>query len=381
MPELIRSVRALAETIGPRPAGSAAEAAAARHVRERWESLGLTVQEETFRTVTTFSWPQGAVYLLGVAAGLATLLRPDAGVLLGLAAVILFWDEVDGPAWVSRLLARATSRNLWTRIPPREQPRRTLVVSAHLDSSRAAAAFDPRRVQLFRATFLGVAAALATVPLLAAAALWWPGIAPAALLPTAYLAVTTGLLVQRELCFRFVPGANDNASGVAVLLGLAEDLCAAAPTRLEVWLLATGAEEAGLTGMRAFLARHGPRLAGAWFLNLDNLGRGGLVYTTAEGMLRARPTSPELQGAARRAADRLGIPARPQAFRTMSTDALPALARGLPAMSILALDERNLLPDWHWYTDVADNVDASNLEDACRLALGMVEELDGVGRD
>jgi hypothetical protein len=79
------------------------------------------------------------------------------------------------------------------------------------------------------------------------------------------------------------PGANDNASGVGVLVALAARLARAARPPCDVWLVATGAEERPYTGQpdhlgaRALVRRVGRlgrrgdlRLA----LSLDEVGRG-----------------------------------------------------------------------------------------------------------
>ncbi|MFC3032252.1 M28 family peptidase [Pseudoalteromonas fenneropenaei] len=71
---------------------------------------------------------------------------------------------------------------------------------------------------------------------------------------------------------RFYPGANDNASGVAALLALAQKL-ADQPRHRDVWFLASDAEEAGLHGAYHFLQTYqGPPLG--LNINLDMLAVG-----------------------------------------------------------------------------------------------------------
>jgi Zn-dependent M28 family amino/carboxypeptidase len=69
------------------------------------------------------------------------------------------------------------------------------------------------------------------------------------------------------------PGINDNASGAAAILELAEAL-AGAPTRHRVRFAWWGAEEAGLLGSRRYVAslRRGERARIALYLNLDMIG-------------------------------------------------------------------------------------------------------------
>ena len=82
-----------------------------------------------------------------------------------------------------------------------------------------------------------------------------------------------------------VPGANDNLSGVAGLVGLAELLREQPVPGLRVLLVSCGAEETLQDGIRAFVARHRDELdpARTAFVNLDTVGSPHLVLLEARG--------------------------------------------------------------------------------------------------
>src|SRR5258708_40157999 len=82
------------------------------------------------------------------------------------------------------------------------------------------------------------------------------------------------LLLHRELFYKHVAGANDNASGVGVMLSLCEALAADVPADTEVMALATGCEEAGQVGLEEFRRRHRDGLERAWVVNDDHCGAG-----------------------------------------------------------------------------------------------------------
>jgi hypothetical protein len=143
----------------------------------------------------------------------------------------------------------------------------------------------------------------------------------------------------------------------------------------EVWFVATGAEEVGTVGMKAFLAAYGRELADAVIINLDNVGSGAVAYITREGMAKRYEADRRLVGATRRAVREADLPVKGRDYRGLSTDATPALARGFRAMSIMAFDINGRLPNWHWMTDTADGVAESNLQTSVDLVAAIIKEL------
>ena len=76
------------------------------------------------------------------------------------------------------------------------------------------------------------------------------------------MAAATAAVMADMIRQPVVPGANDNLSGVAVLLEVARRLRdAPPPDGVRVILLSAGAEEANQEGMLAFARRHFPRLS------------------------------------------------------------------------------------------------------------------------
>jgi hypothetical protein len=142
----------------------------------------------------------------------------------------------------------------------------------------------------------------------------------------------------------------------------------------EVWFVATGAEEAGTWGMRAFLDAYSDDLRGAFIINLDNIGTGALHWVTREGMARRYASDRRLVSLARKVSREDQIVIKGREYKGLSTDATPALARRLRAMSIMAFDINGRLPNWHWYTDTSDNVQPENIDAAVRLVTGMIRE-------
>lgn len=386
----MRHVVTLAQTIGPRPSTEEGEAVAARYVAEEMRTWADSVKTEPFAAFSSFSWPWMLIYAVNILAAVLVWFQPPVALPLAAVATWVFWQQAMGRIELGYLFARRPSQNVIGIIRPRLARRRRLLLVAHFDSARSSFVWAPGQVRFFRATFLLsviasglilLAAVLANLGVPAAYLGWrWPGplawgllAAPAAL----DLAVNLLVLLHREVFCQVVPGANDNASGVAAALAACEQLAAERLEHTEVWCVGTGCEEVGMIGMRALLDAHRVELTDASIVILDNLGKGQLKYTTGEGLLTVQPCDQRLVDLAAGIAKR-----HPEwgfgccANRLLPTDMGPALLAGYPAIGLRAEDERGLLPHWHWPTDTVENVDPRNVATAATFVVAMARAVD-----
>jgi hypothetical protein len=230
---------------------------------------------------------------------------------------------------------------------PRPTARRTAVLVAHLDAQRAGLMWHPAIMEA------GAARRLRTRAMTPAALPAAVAIAAGRRLPLALVAAFLADTASR----RPVPGANDNASGVAALLRAAERLVADPLEGAEVLLVAPGAEEAGMGGMRAFLRAHRFDPQRTFVLGLDTVGSGTPVVARAEGPLLAhRYADPDLalvDAGARRA----GLEP-PQRWRIGAyTDPVLARFAGLPAASLLSVGAHGMYTRYHRPDDLPEHVD------------------------
>ena len=180
-----------------------------------------------------------------------------------------------------------------------------------------------------------------------------------------------------------LPGARDNAMGVAALLAAARSL-AGKPGARSVLFLASTAEEPGMAGTR-FFADHPPlpleRLA--FVLNNDGGGVyepsrwciGGLERTTAEPLLR-------------RCGERCGLATLPypEPYRGLyeEGDSVSFARKGIPALTVSpgfrVVDER-VLRTVHQPADRVDaTFDENYLEKFCRAFACLVQEFANAGK-
>jgi Peptidase family M28 len=354
-----------------RGSASPGERASAEWIAGRLREAGAAdVRLQTFRYQGTYA----GAHAVHVAAGLVAARRGGAlGAALAAGALASLELEASGRAqWVRRLLPSSEGTNVVARIPPAGERGATLVVLAHHDAARTGISWDPRLVALGgrpgrmapRMGLVGAALALAGVPLRparrVAAGLLWLALA-------SYADTATSPTV---------PAANDNATGVAALLALAERFAAAPLGHVEVVLVAPGCEESGMGGTAAFLRTKDSRPDATLFLSLDTLGSGTPIVASAEATLFPHAYRSAELDLADAGAARAGL-AAPERWRVGAwTDAVLARFAGLRAISLLSVGPDGIYSNWHLPTDTPDRVDFDCVERCARLAAGIADTYD-----
>lgn len=373
---LLAWIRLLSDEVGPRRPTGSGERRAAELMIERLGERGVRGRLEEFAGFATFGATFGVILALALApAALPRRRRLLRGVLAAGAAAALAAEGGLVRTPISDLLARHPSQNLVAEIEPRETPERTVCLLCHLDTSRGGLLFHPAFVPHLTA-WLGLQSAAVTVQ--GGEALFGRSGAGRRLLRAcrAILALGASLLAERELRGVDAPGANDNASGVAVVAELATELAAAPLRRTRVVVLMAGCEEAGLLGTQAFLRSHD---TSAWlFVNVDSVGGpGNLRYLTREGIVQKWSADPALTSiAARLEAEQpeLGLRAA-DAQIGLTYDATAVIARGGRALTLVA-EQGGVIPNYHWPTDTAENLDPAVVGRALSATRELVAAID-----
>jgi aminopeptidase N len=154
---------------------------------------------------------------------------------------------------------------------------------------------------------------------------------------------------------RVHPGADDNASGVAVMLELARVFAAGERPMRNLVFIAFSAEEAGLRGSRYFVEHPSPfPLDGVrGVINLDTVGRLGAEKVSVLGT----GTASEWQHIFMGAGFVTGIQGRNVPDSLQSSDQVPFVERGVPAVQIFS----GAHADYHRPTDTTDRIDVAGL--------------------
>ena len=368
------TVRILSEEIGPRPSASANERRASDWVAGKLRELGFAVNCEPFRAVASFSYAYGIFFGLFVVAAAVYPSSPLVATLLCFVSLVLFALEASSVEVLTRILPKGTSQNIIGILKPRRAVKRKLILTAHIDSARSAILWHPRIVPYFYSIFLLIAAAM-----LAEFALYLVGLVTGAswvwgvsLVPAALLTLAVLIFVDRETRYQHTRGANDNASGVAVMLATAAELAREPLAETEVWAVATACEESGPFGIVRFLDAHPFDKATTFFLNFDNIGAGRVSYVTGEGILFTLKADKQLVEIASAVAE----DAAPIVYKTLPTDNTITLTKGYRGLSLMAFDSRGVLPNWHWRTDTIENVDPQTLMCGTKFAERIARRID-----
>ncbi len=333
-----------------------------------------------------------AIGVVGMAAaGLAVRRRPLAAAGLAVLSVTALVDEVqNGPRLFRRFLRhRRQTVNVVARAgdPLGE---RTVLVLAHHDAAQTGVLFDQSLQRKLHERFPTLLGRFKTQP-----PQWWLGLAaplgafvsalsgrrgPASVGLVLGMA-GTGLMadVWRSPT---VPGANDNLSGVASLVGLAELLRDRPASGVRVLLVSCGAEETLQDGIRGFMARHAHELdpGQTLVLNYDTVGSPDLIMLEAEGPFWMEDyPGPEFRDLIARCADESGIPLE-RGFRARaSTDSVIPARAGYPTATLASLNHWRAPSNYHLRTDIPGNLDYETIADAVRLGYETLCRLAGSG--
>jgi hypothetical protein len=175
-----------------------------------------------------------------------------------------------------------------------------------------------------------------------------------------------------------VPGANDNGTAVVLLLAIARALTQRPTESVRVMLVSTGSEESFSEGMKAFGERHFPRLPkeDTFFLCVDTVGSPHLNVLRGEGFLKMHEYPKRSLALLDGLAEELGIWLFPNLRLHNGTDGLEALAAGYETAALCSCTDLKQPANYHWPSDVAENVNYDTHADAVRLSEAVIRRLD-----
>ena len=367
-----------------RESGSPGERQAAEWTLARLVEEGAEGQVETELLHSTYWWPLGLAGAAGALGGRAALRGHRlTGMALGAAgAFAAATDMPPGRRYLRELLPKREATNVVTSVGPADAER-TVVLVAHHDAAHSGLVFHPAIPEL--ADRAGLIEKANTSPPLMWPIIGGPAAVAAGSLLGSRLLTRAGALVSALFAAEMVdiglggavPGANDNATGVAVLIAVARALRETPAERTRVLLVSTS-EEANCAGMDAFGERHFPELAveSTFILSVDTVGSPHLCVLRGEGMRGLREYPERSLALVDGLADELDVFLYPNLRLRNATDGCVAVAGGYECASLASVTDLKQPANYHWPTDLPENVDYGSVADAVRLTEALVRRLD-----
>ncbi len=372
---------ALVSDVGSRPAGSEKEKQALHWIQEHLAGKGYAFSTESFRFASP---PAFFPYYTAVGAAfiLSAVFAPGFP-WLALAMPVLVAALPAVYNWIIwKMPRRAFSENLLVLPENCSIKQVDLLLCAHVDTARGMSDgygsrfFIPLRKQIFpimqrTALILALTGVIYVMGIRLSS-----GVQAAAVSISAIVAFVLAVLdLWDQLGSRgsYTAGANDNASGVGVLMALAEHLTPDRFKRLNIGFLFTGAEEAGLWGARHFARRLTEAGLRPPVICVDMVGAGSdLRIVDGAKSFGTVKTDPEINGWLERA-DPLAV--HHTALRR-SSDFEAFIREGIPAGWIEGSGTPASWRAYHTLRDQPGLMDGEMLGRAAVLLARLVERMD-----
>jgi hypothetical protein len=370
-----------------RAPGTIAENEAAGYLAEELRRIGRQASVEATRVRPAWHLTHALHAALAVVGSVIAVNTPALGLVILLLVATSIFGDLTGRFYLLRLVTpRRQSQNVTSPGSSPDAPAK-LVLTAHYDAARSGLLFARTRRPapgLIRAlSRLGSRIdaffwATVVVLVIALVRLAFGITSDESNLLTVVQFIPTVLLIVGVLLFVDValsdpvPGANDNASGVAAVLELARRLTDQPPGYLDVWVVLTGANEGLMLGIREWMKEHSddidPRRT--FFVNFESVGRGDVRYLKAEGYVILEQHDARLV----RLCESIGT-GKPHVLR-FGTDGVIPTMRGFSSITVCATDEYGRIPDQHRQSDTVDEIDAATLGAAVDFGHKLVHRID-----
>lgn len=376
-----------------RPSASEGEREAAELIAARLRSSGQHAGVERETAHGSYWWPLGLLNAIALAGGALAALdgrrraaRRWLGAAAGLFATAGLWDDLSvRRQWFrGRFLPHHATWNVVAQAGDLNALH-TVVVVAHHDAAHSGLIFAPGLPALVARRLPRLWDRVTRSPPLMYLVIGGPLLITLGAAAGHRRTVAVGIALAGGCTLTFadigmrrpVPGANDNLSGVAVVLALARALQRDPVHNLRVMLVSTGSEESFEEGMRGFATRHLAAMPRdkTKVVVVDTVGSPTLTLPEAEGMLVLREYDSDLKALFSSCALALGVTLRRGLRFSFSSDAQIGLSEGFPTVMLGSVDRYKAPSNYHWPTDTPENVHYGSVADAAKLVEAVVRRL------
>jgi hypothetical protein len=379
-------VEELAENIGPRPAGSESEQLALDYVANELQKTCQKVSRIPVKGLPT-QFPTQALRLVGM-----IMLVYSAYWLVGAPISMLVY--LVGFFVVPKLISAARKRlsasaeresmNIMGSASAGQETHGSVILCAHLDTAKAnrvPGELWPKINRLLMHMWMPFVFAMA-----GAAGLRWLDMRTAFVRPILWqviraigLAYSTCFLIL-ELLYMYIsrgdaysPGANDNGSGVGVVLALAQHFHETPPAHLDMHYVLFTAEELGLIGSERFARDTELQKASTYVINLDMVGAGKqLCSVRGSGLIPPRFTDSGLNALCKEAHPAI----KAHYYFISDSDFASFAAQGFRTASLCTKGDPQAETLYHTERDMLEYIDAGSLQMTAGAVCQVIRLLD-----
>lgn len=383
---VLSHIRYLTQELPHRGSTTDQERLAADYAARVFLQAGYTPNVQPFKSAVSSYYP-ALVFVLGELFSLVLfLLFPFAairGLAVGLAFVFLISVLLDAAFTdnpLSEILPKGKSQNVIAELPATGEVQKTLVIMGHIDSHRTPLLFSsPLWVKILKLLVpVGIVATVLQI-IAMGTLIAWGGQGSPLFGVTALVFVFLAVVMAQADVTPYTTGANDNASGAATVLALAEYYKRRPFEHMAVYFVISGCEEVGAYGARSFAAEYKNKIPGAYWITLDGLAaeKASPAIIESETFLATIHSDQKLLSAAREIVSQ--IPELGafmyENYQGAYTDSSPAALAGFKPISIIALRKDGTLPAWHTLQDDISHVDSDTLNRCVLFSVKLIEDI------
>ncbi|MFX1606427.1 MAG: M28 family metallopeptidase [Promethearchaeota archaeon] len=383
-----KHVEHLSVSIGPRGSTTPGERQASEYAEQVYRDLGLSPLVESFRSVRSAWLPFALGCGLVLVGETLYLLGGFYGAILGIlisvfAVVSLVLELMFKPNPFRWVLPKGDSQNVSVKIPSEASTKKTVILIGHLDTHRMPIAYKSLSwVKFFRSlTTTTFASALVLIILYILDLFFEWIIFPLLSLVFAFPVLVLFLMAISADRTDYTPGANDNASGTAIVMGLAERALKSPLQNTVLWAINSGCEEVGAYGAEAWVKKHASEIEEAIFLTIDNVGgkETSPCYLTKETLIFPIESDPALLELADKiAAENPEFGACRHEMRAAYTEGAIGSKAGLRCLTFVNYTPDGVIPDWHQPSDVFENVDWDVVQLTEEFVWELIQKMDSI---
>ena len=381
---ILSHIHALAVDIGPRGSTTEGERKGAEYCQRTFERLGLKPYWEKFTSARSIFHPHliGGLLML-VAFAIYPLGGRATAVIAALLSLLVLVSELQELGFKNNLfrmlVPKGQSQNVIAVIPPAGEHHQDLVLIGHIDTQRTPFVFrSPRWVEIYKGftTFAFLLFAAQIVFFSMGAVFQWGWVWLAAIPGAVCALLLVVLCIQAELT-PFTAGANDNASAVAMVLGLAEEFASAPLEHTRVWAVCTGCEEVQHYGAIDFFRRHRAEMHHPKAIVFELVGINGPAWLTQEGIIVPFHADPHLLRLAEQVcAAHPDMEAYPVKISGGNSEMADCIQAGVPAITLFGLTRDGEAPYWHQVGDTYDKIQPEGVARNYHFTREMIASMD-----